>query len=70
MIMRGAAAPDTEGGWDAFHAISREVESGAGADDHVKLVSPQPRVLRTLDASGFSQLLEIYQDLDGAVASF
>jgi len=37
---------------------------------HFKLACPQPELKNVLDISGFYQLMEIYDDLKDAIASF
>lgn len=70
LIMRGLEAPDPDAGWGAFHDIERDVQSPTGFDEHCKLLSPQPRVTKVLEISGFDQFLEIYSDRNKALASF
>lgn len=70
MIMRGQEPPDPEAGWGALHAIAHEVESNAGHEAHCKLLNPQPRVARTLQVTGFANILAIYADREEALASF
>ena len=41
-----------------------------GFQQHLKLLNPQPRVDRVLEMVGFKRFLEVYTDLDTAVASF
>jgi anti-anti-sigma factor len=67
-LTRGEDLPDPEAGWAAFHAIDRDRESGLQL--HFKLLSPQPRVDRVLEMSGFKRFLEVHTDLESAVASF
>ena len=67
-LTRGEDLPDPEAGWAAFHAIDRD--RGSGLQSHFKLLSPQPRVDRVLEMSGFKRFLEVYTDLESAVASF
>jgi anti-anti-sigma regulatory factor len=67
-LTRGEAPPDPEAGWAAFRAIDRDRESGLQL--HFKLLSPQPRVDRVLEMSGFKRFLEVHTDLELAVASF
>jgi anti-anti-sigma regulatory factor len=68
LLMRGEAPPDPEAGWHAFHAIDPEQESDA--QQHVKLLNPQPRVNRTLELTGMNAFFDIYTDLQTAVHSF
>jgi anti-anti-sigma factor len=67
-LCRGEQAPDPEEGWGAIRAIHRDRD--AGFQQHLKLVNPQPRVDRVLEMVGFKRFLEVYPDLDAAVASF
>lgn len=67
-LMRGDTPPDLEGGWEALRAIRRDREMGM--QPRFKLLNPQPRVDRVLDTVGFKRFLEIYTDLEAAVASF
>jgi len=68
LLMRGEKPHDPEEGWGAIHAMTDDVDSGF--QKHVKLLNPQPRVVRTLEASAFNLLFEIYTDREGALASF
>lgn len=68
LIMRGEEPPSPELGWSAFHAIASDVEQGFEAC--CKLVNPQGRVRKTLEMTGFSTFLEIFDDVDSAVGSF
>ena len=68
MLMRGEKPPNPESGWEAFHAIKRDVDSGF--QKHVKLLNPQERVSKTLEKSGMVRFFEIYSDREVALASF
>ena len=67
-MLRGEAATDLDAGWAAFRALERDREIGVQA--HFKLLNPQPRVEQVLKMVGFRQFLEVYTDLEEAVASF
>jgi anti-anti-sigma regulatory factor len=67
-LLRGEDPPDPEAGWDAFHIMDRDRETGF--QPHFKLLNPQPRVEHVLDMVGFKRFLEIYTDLDTATSSF
>ena len=68
LIMRGEEPPSPDLGWSAFHAIASDVEQGF--ETCCKLVNPQGRVRKTLEMTGFSTFLEIFDDVDTAVHSF
>lgn len=67
-LLRGDAMPNSEDGWAAIRAIHRDRDTGL--QPHFKLLNPQPRVEHVLDTVGFKEFLEIYSDLDAAIASF
>ena len=67
-LLRDEELPDLEAGWEALRALKRSPE--AGLQEHLKLLSPQPRVARVLEMVGFTHFLEVYDDLEDAVASF
>jgi anti-sigma B factor antagonist len=68
LLSRGEDLPDTESGWSAYRSMGRSRE--AGLQKHVKLLNPRSEVMGVLDMVGFSNLFEIYTDLDEAVNSF
>jgi anti-anti-sigma regulatory factor len=68
LLMRGEQPPDPEEGWQAYHSIDHA--RGSGAQQHVKLLNPQPKVSRTLQMTSMSQFFEIYTDLQAAIGSF
>jgi anti-anti-sigma regulatory factor len=68
LLMRGDKPPDPEMGWEAFHAIDRDLDGGL--QRNVKLLNPQPRVDRALEKTGLKQFFEVFTDRQAAVASF
>ncbi len=68
LLMKDQALPDPELGWGALHAINTTPEGGA--QQQVKLLNPQPQVLRALEKTGLKQFFEIYTDRKTAIASF
>jgi anti-anti-sigma regulatory factor len=68
LILRGQRPPDPEAGWEAFHALDRDLDTGL--QRHIKLLSPQPRVDRALEKTGLKTFFEIYPDQEAAIASF
>jgi anti-anti-sigma regulatory factor len=67
-LLRDEEPPDLEAGWAAIRGIKRGPETGL--QEHLKLLSPQPRVAGVLEMVGFTRFLEVYSDLEVAVASF
>jgi anti-anti-sigma regulatory factor len=67
-LLRGEEPAGTETGWGAYHAIDRDRD--VGFQTHFKLLSPQPRVDQVLEMVGFKRFLQVYTDLESAVASF
>lgn len=67
-LLRGEEIPDPEAGWGTIRTIDRDRESGL--QQHFKLLNPQPRVDQALEMVGFKRFLEVYADLDTAIASF
>jgi anti-anti-sigma regulatory factor len=68
LTFRGMPMAEEESGWASYHAIDRD--RGTEVQSHVKLLSPQADVAKTLEITGFGSLFEIHSDLDTAVASF
>jgi anti-anti-sigma regulatory factor len=69
-ILHGAPPPDPDAGWSAFHAIAHDRENRTAPEELCKLLRPQPRVQKTLETTGFDQILAIYQDESEALATF
>ncbi len=70
VMLRGEQPPDPESGWQAFHAIARDQDTDRVAQQHVKLLNPQPKVVRTLEMTGLKAFFEIHTDRATAIASF
>jgi anti-anti-sigma regulatory factor len=68
LLMRGEAPPDPEAGWQAFHSIDHA--RAGGVQQQVKLLSPQPKVSRTLQMTSMDDFFEIHTDRQAAIASF
>ena len=68
LLMRGETPPDPEAGWQAFHSIDHA--RAGGAQQQVKLLSPQPKVSRTLQMTSMDDFFEIHTDKQAAIASF
>jgi len=67
-LLRDEEPPDPASGWEAFRSIDRDRDTGF--QPHLKLLNPQPRVVQVLEMVGFTRFLEVYSDLEDAVASF
>jgi anti-anti-sigma factor len=67
LLMRNQEPPSLEHGWQAFHTLGTERDE---IEQFVKLLSPQPKVSRTLQMTGLDHFLEIYTDREAALASF
>ena len=68
LLSRGEEPPDPERGWAASHALGQG--PGGGREASFKLVGPQPAVLRSLEKTGMTGFLDVFDDLDAALASF
>lgn len=69
-IMRGDTPVDPNEGWQAMHTVAQDLENATGKEANLKLLSPQQRVARTLQLSGFDTIIDIYTDRETAVNSF
>lgn len=69
LVMRGDEPPSPDLGWSAFHAIASDVEQ-EGFETCCTLVNPQARVRKSLEMTGFSAFLHIYDNVDAAVGAF
>ena len=68
LLMRGDQPPDPEHGWETFHALERDRETGL--QENVKLLNPQPKIDRSLEITGLKEFFEIHTDLETAITSF
>jgi anti-anti-sigma factor len=68
LMLKGEELPDTEHGWSAYRSMGRT--SAAGLQTHVKLLNPRDEVKNVLEMVGFTNVFEIFTDLDAAVKSF
>jgi anti-anti-sigma regulatory factor len=68
LLAKGEELPDTEHGWSAYRSMGRT--SAAGTQTHVKLLKPREEVRNVLDMVGFTNVFEIFTDLDEAIKSF
>lgn len=68
MTMEGKELPDPEQGWATFHSIGKDMDRESVKN--CKILNPQPSVMRSLEITGFDKFMEVYTDLDKALASF
>src|SRR3954447_24468208 len=68
LLMRGEMPPDPAAGWQAFHSIDHA--RADGIQQQVKLLSPQPKVMRTLQMTSMVDFFEIHTDKQTVIASF
>ena len=67
LILQGRQPPDPEHGWAAFRAMS----DGTGDDPQVlKVLGPQPSVLRALERTGMTRFIEVHDDEQAALRSY
>ncbi|OGO57298.1 MAG: hypothetical protein A2V85_15485 [Chloroflexi bacterium RBG_16_72_14] len=67
LVFGGHEPPDPEAGWQAIHEVSTDVAQG-GPVDHLRLVSPGPAVARTLERTGLTGMLPVFESREAALA--
>ena len=67
-LLRGEQPPDPAAGWSTLKSVA--LDRTDTAQQLVKLLDPQPRVMHTLELSGMNVFFEIYTDEAAAIASF
>ncbi len=67
-LLRGEQPPDPAAGWSTLKSVA--LDTTGTTQQLVKLLNPQPRVMRTLEMSGMNVFFEIYTDEAAAIASF
>jgi anti-anti-sigma regulatory factor len=67
-LLRGEQPPDPTAGWSTLKSVA--LDTTGTTQQLVKLLDPQPRVMRTLEMSGMNVFFEIYTDEAAAMASF
>jgi anti-anti-sigma factor len=68
-LVRNEKPFDPEAGWGALHEIEEQAEKGILLE-HVKLLSPQPRVEKVFEMAGLKSIFPIFTDRAVALASF
>jgi anti-anti-sigma regulatory factor len=67
-LLRGGQPSDAASGWEALHAMRRDL--GTGAQQCLKLCGVQSDVQRVLTLAGLTDFYEVYADQATALASF
>ncbi len=67
LVYRGEAPHDPDAGWDAFHAVQADAESG-NRQEQLRLVAPTEAIDTVLDRTGMKQILPIFPDRSAALA--
>jgi anti-anti-sigma factor len=71
LLLAGAEGDDLSGGWEAQHAIAREVEGGM--QSHLKVLlsaDPDSSLARVMDRTGMNRFIEVCTDEAVAIAAF
>lgn len=68
LVLRGEPPPDSDSGWGAFRAMGGSL--AGGAQERVKLLSPQPKIAQMLAVTGMDEFYPIFTDRAAALASF
>jgi anti-anti-sigma regulatory factor len=64
-IMNGKASVDIGLGWTAMHEM--EMDFQAGLQSRVKLLCPQPQILKLLMQSGITQICKTFDNIEAAL---
>ena len=67
LVFGGHEPPDPEAGWQAIHEVATGVAQG-GPVDELRLVAPGPTVARTLERTGLTGLLPVFDTREAALA--
>jgi anti-anti-sigma regulatory factor len=67
LIYRGEAPHDPEAGWQAFHAVQADADSGI-RHESLRLAAPNDDIDAMLDRTGFNRILPVFADRDSALA--
>ncbi|MEM8857850.1 MAG: STAS domain-containing protein [Chloroflexota bacterium] len=70
IIMRGSLPTEEQSSWNSLHEIRGQISGAMVKEQHLKLLTPQPRILKTLKMTGFDQFLDIYFEEAKAINSF
>lgn len=67
LVYRGEAPPDPEAGWQAFHAVQADADSGV-RHESLRLAAPSDDIGTMLDRTGINRFLPVFADRDSALA--
>lgn len=67
-ILKDEVEPDPEAGWATLKTVANAAQ-GSG-QPYVKLLNPQPAVMRTLEITGMHSFFEVFTDRELALQSF
>ena len=67
LVYRGEAPHDPEAGWQAFHAVQAEADSGT-RHDSLRIAAPNDDIDAMLDRTGINRFLPVFADRDSALA--
>ncbi len=67
LVYRGEAPPDPEAGWQAFHAVQADADSGV-LHESLRLAAPSDDIGTMLDRTGINRFLPVFADRDSALA--
>lgn len=68
LVFRGQQPHDPEAGWDAFHAVRADTETGTTVEQ-LRLAAPTPAIDSVLERTGLKRILPIYADREAALAA-
>ncbi len=69
-LLRNEKPFDLEAGWGALHEIAVQESKPGMMLEHIKLLSPLPRVDKVLELAGMKSFFQIFTERNAAVASF
>jgi len=67
LVYRGEEPHDPEAGWQAFHAVQADADSGT-RHDSLRIAAPNDDIDAMLDRTGINRFLPVFADRDSALA--
>ena len=68
LISRGENPSDPQRVWVSYAEMKRDINKASGV--HLKVVNLQPKVKQSLEITGILDILDLYDDLEAALATF